>query len=226
LVCYGHHIIIFIVQYKGRFPYRSFINNAQWVKLAASKSHRYVSAMKTADANILIVPGYMNSGEDHWQSRWQKRLSTAKRVEQAEWSKPVREDWAKSVADAVNAGDKPGVIIAHSLGIPTVINAIPLFRQKVAGAFLVAPPDVSNPKIRPKHLMTFGPYPRDPLPFPAILVGSRNDHYCDYDVAEDIAASWGAMFIDGGDSGHLNSDSGHGPWPEGTMVFAKFLSHL
>ena len=186
----------------------------------------YLNAMKVADATILIVPGYMSSGEHHWQSRWERKLTTAKRVEQDEWSKPVRDIWAARVAHAVNASEKPPVIIAHSLGIPTVMNALPLFTRSVAGGFFVAPPDVSNPKLRPKHLMTFGPYPRDPLPFPAIVVGSRNDHYCKYEVAEDIAASWGALFVDGGDSGHINAESGHGPWPEGTMVFAKFLGHL
>ena len=182
--------------------------------------------MKTADANILIVPGYQNSGPDHWQSRWEKKLSTARRVEQGEWHKPVRDEWADRVAEAVNMSDRPSVIIAHSLGIPTVIHAIPKFRQSVAGAFFVAPPDVANPDIRPKHLMTFGPYPRDPLPFPAVVVGSRDDTFCRYETAEDIAAAWGALFVDAGEAGHINSDSGHGPWPEGSMVFAKFISHL
>jgi uncharacterized protein len=194
--------------------------------LALVAAPRYLPVMKVADASILIVPGYMNSGETHWQTKWESRLSTAKRVEQAEWSKPVLEDWTKSVANAVNKADKPVVIVAHSLGIPTFIHALPLLKQKIAGAFMVAPPDVSDPTIRPKHLMTFGPYPRETLPFPAIVVGSRNDHYCRFEVAEDMAASWGAMFIDGGESGHINADSGHGPWPEGSMVFAKFLSML
>lgn len=182
--------------------------------------------MKAADANILIIPGYQNSGPDHWQSRWEQKLSTARRVEQVEWHKPVLEEWTDKVAEAVNASDRPAVIVAHSLGIPTVLHAIPKFRQHVAGAFLVAPPDVANPAIRPKHLMTFGPYPRERLKFPTVVVGSRNDHYCDYALAEALAADWGALFIDGGESGHINSDSGHGPWPEGSMVFAKFLSHL
>ena len=95
-----------------------------------------------------------------------------------------------------------------------------------AGAFLVAPPDVTNPDIRPKHLMTFGPYPRDPLPFPSITVASRNDPFGAYEHADEIAASWGSLLIDAGESGHINADSGHGPWPEGTMVFAQFLSRL
>lgn len=183
-------------------------------------------AMKVKDADILIVPGYTNSGPDHWQTRWQSKLSTARRVEQAEWSKPVRGDWTANVVEAVNAAERPVVLVAHSLGVPAAIHAIPEFRNPVAGAFLVAPPDVANPDIRPRHLMTFGPYPRDPLPFPSVIIASRNDPYCALEVAEDIAAAWGALFIDAGEAGHINADSGYGPWPEGSMTFAQFLSRL
>lgn len=182
--------------------------------------------MKVKDADIIIVPGYTNSGPDHWQTRWQERLSTARRVQQAEWSKPVREDWVANVVAAVNEAERPVVLVAHSLGVPTVIHAIPEFRMKIAGGFFVAPPDVSNPRIRPKHLMTFGPYPREPLPFPSITIASRNDPFCAYEVAEDIAASWGSAFLDAGEAGHINTDSGFGPWPEGSMTFAQFLSRL
>ena len=205
---------------------KSFNNSEQIAGLVQQIAGSYVNAMKAADANILIVPGYQNSGPDHWQSRWETKLSTARRVEQDEWHKPELEAWTDKVAQAVNASDRPAVIVAHSLGIPTVMHALPKFRQHVAGAFFVAPPDVANPGIRPRHLMTFGPYPREKLKFPAIVVGSRNDHFCDFTVAEALANDWGALFVDGGESGHINTDSGHGPWPEGSMVFAKFLSHL
>lgn len=182
--------------------------------------------MKVKDADILIVPGYTNSGPDHWQSRWQQRLSTARRVEQAEWAKPVREDWTAAVAAAVNEAERPVVVVAHSLGVASFVQALPRFTRPVAGAFLVAVPDVANPTIRPRHLMTFGPYPRDPLPFPSLAVASRNDPYCAFDVAEDIAGAWGSLFIDAGEAGHLNAESGHGPWPEGSLTFAKFLTQL
>lgn len=182
--------------------------------------------MKAKDADILIVPGYTNSGTDHWQTRWESKLSTARRVEQAEWSKPVREEWTAKVAEAVNVAQRPVVLVAHSLGVATAIQALPHFTKPVVGGFFVAPPDVSNPAIRPKHLMTFGPYPRDPLPFPSIVVASRNDPYSTFEAAEDIAAAWGSLFIDAGEVGHLNADSGHGPWPEGSLTFAKFLTGL
>ena len=182
--------------------------------------------MKRSDAQILIVPGYKNSGPDHWQTRWQNKLTGTRRVEQEAWAKPVREDWVEAMAKAVNESDKPVVIVAHSLGVPTAIHALPLYRQKVAGAFFVAPTDVANPGIRPKHLMTFGPYPTGPLPFPSMVIASRNDPFCPFETAESLAGDWGSAFIDAGHAGHINHESGHGPWPEGTLTFARFLSLL
>ncbi|MFN7102715.1 MAG: RBBP9/YdeN family alpha/beta hydrolase [Pseudorhizobium sp.] len=182
--------------------------------------------MKISDAEILIIPGYTNSGPEHWQSRWEAKLSSARRVEQAEWSKPLREDWVARVTEEVNASTRPVVFVAHSLGIPSVLHAIPHFRKPVAGAFFVAPPELDNPAIRPRHLMSFGPYPRAPLPFPTLTVASRNDPFGSYEHAEEMANAWGSTLLDAGESGHLNAEAGFGPWPEGTMVFAQFLSRL
>jgi len=190
------------------------------------RPHRYMPAMKVKDADILIIPGYTNSGPDHWQTRWQGRLSTARRVEQAEWSKPVRDDWVANVVRAIDEATRPVVLVAHSLGVPTAVHAVRAATRPVAGGFFVAPPDVANPAIRPKHLMTFGPYPREPLPFPSLTIASRSDPFCAFDVAEDIAGAWGSLFIDAGEAGHLNAESGHGPWPEGSMTFANFLTRL
>jgi len=187
--------------------------------------------MKIRDADIVIIPGYRNSEPEHWQSRWQAKMKTARRVEQAEWTKPVREDWVRQVRAAIAEASAPVVLVAHSLGVACAVHAIKedvdgTLSGKVRGGFFVAPPDVTNPKIRPRHLMTFGPYPRDPLPFPAFVVASRNDHYSSYDKAEEIAADWGAFLVDAGHSGHINAESGHGPWPEGLMVFAEFMKRL
>ncbi|MEX6509098.1 RBBP9/YdeN family alpha/beta hydrolase [Jiella sp. M17.18] len=182
--------------------------------------------MRVAEADIIIVPGYKGSPDDHWQTRWERKLSTARRVPQAEWSKPVREDWTREVAAAVNASTRPVVLVGHSLGVAAAVQAIPQFEKPIAGAFFVAPPDVENPAIRPKHLMTFGPYPRDPLPFPSLVVASRNDMFSSFEAAEDIAGAWGSLFIDAGEAGHINGDSGHGPWPEGLLTFGKFMSRL
>lgn len=182
--------------------------------------------MKAKDADILIIPGLDNSGPAHWQSRWQARLQTARRVEQADWSLPRREAWVGRISDALKGARRPVVVVAHSLGVAAALHAIRESGVKVRGGFFVAPPDLANPELRPRTLAEFGPYPRDPLPFPSITVASRNDPYSSLDHAGDIANAWGSLFIDAGEAGHINTASGHGPWPEGTMVFAQFLSRL
>ena len=182
--------------------------------------------MKTTDAEILIVPGYKGSGPDHWQTRWETKLSAARRVAMGDWHKPVFEDWKQNLIDAVDAAEKPVVLVGHSIGSQVIVHAANAFSRPVAGAFLVAPPDVENPAIRPRHLLTFGPARTDPLPFPSLTVASRNDEFCSFEVAERMAADWGSLFLDAGESGHINAESGHGPWPEGLMVFSKFMNHL
>jgi len=182
--------------------------------------------MKVKDVDIIMVPGFTGSGPLHWQTRWQEKLSSARRVEQRDWDDPEREPWAWALADLVNSCDKPVILIAHSLGVPTVINALPLMNAQPVGAFLVAPPDLGNAEMLTPQMLGFGPYPRERLPFPSIMVGSRNDPYCDVQTAEDLATTWGALYLDAGEAGHINTEAGYGPWPEGSMAFAQFLSKL
>lgn len=182
--------------------------------------------MKASDADILMIPGYTGSGPEHWQTRWKAKLSTARFVEQDDWDNPDRNAWRDRIAQQVNAATKPVVLVAHSLGIPALMNAIPRLEKEIKGAFLVAPPDLDSPNLAPASLKTFGPYPRDPLPFPSITVGSNNDPFCELAVAEDLAAAWGSLFINAGEAGHINTESGYGPWPEGTMTFAHFVARL
>ena len=183
--------------------------------------------MRTSDADILIVPGLGGSGSDHWQTRWEQKLSTARRVEQADWGRPVRESWVRALAEEVRASTRPVILIAHSLGVATVAHAAPLLLNgAVKGAFLVGLPDVERPDMPPEIDPAFNPLPRDPLPFPSLLVASRTDPYCSYERAEDFGYAWGSATIDAGEAGHLNTESGFGPWPEGLMRFAGFLKQL
>lgn len=182
--------------------------------------------MRSAECDILVVPGLGGSGPEHWQTRWETRLSTARRVVQADWENPEPEAWRAAVLEAVRAATRPVVLMAHSLGVIAVVGAAPaLPTGRVRGAFLVAMPDVEEGEV-PEVVRAFAPVSRDPLPFPALLVASRSDPYCTYERAEDFAYAWGAAIVDAGEAGHLNAASGHGPWPEGLMRLAGFMKGL
>ena len=187
--------------------------------------------MKASEADIVIVPGFGDSGPDHWQSRWQSKLASARRVDHDAWHEPDQEAWVAAIRRTIDAAQKPVVLVAHSLGIAATAQALQDVKGKIAGAFLVSPPDLIVPRQLPSGLSldqinAFGPYPRMPLPFPSIVVASQNDLHGSYEHAGDVANAWGSLLVDAGNSGHINVESGHGPWPEGTMVFAQFLSRL
>lgn len=191
--------------------------------------------MKTADVDILIVPGWLDSGPDHWQSRWERNLATARRIQQDDWHAPSRDAWVANIVAAVDAATRPVVLVAHSLGVIAVAYAAQkLEKGKVAGAFLVAPADVDNTAAWPQNQgrtwpadsFGFAPVPLAPLGFPALVLTAADDPYCSQARAKAFADAWGANFVDAGQAGHIADQSGHGPWPDGLLRFGKFLAGL
>jgi predicted alpha/beta hydrolase family esterase len=85
------------------------------------------------------------------------------------------------VADA----DGPVLLVAHSLGciLTAWWAAHTRHAAKVRGALLVAPGDVERPDLA-AQIHGWAPIARQPLPFPALLVGSRNDPYCSLERAK------------------------------------------
>lgn len=183
--------------------------------------------MRISECDVLILPGLNNSGDDHWQSRWESRLGSASRVLQEDWNNPDPSGWVDQLEKAVASATRPVVLVAHSLGVLTVAQAAPrLGGERIIGAFLVAPPDPEQAGDVPEPIAAFSPVPTAPLPFPSLLVASRNDPYCSFERAQEIALDWGSALVDAGEAGHINSDSGHGPWPEGLMRLGAFLGKL
>lgn len=191
--------------------------------------------MRTSDVDILIVPGWSSSGPDHWQSRWQRNLPTARRIEQDDWINPDKDRWVGRLISEVARSKRPPVLVAHSLGCIAVVHAAAkLPKGLVIGAFLVAPADIERSADWPitqgetfdAEKGGFLPLPTAPLPFPATVVASRDDPYCQRDRAQALASAWGATLIDAGEAGHINVSSGHGPWPEGVLRFGGFLKRL
>ena len=182
--------------------------------------------MKIAESTIIIVPGFGGAEPTHWASRWQTKISSAQTIELHNWNQAAKAVWVQHIVEAVDRATKPVILVGHSLGVAAIAHAAPLLTKPVAGAFLVALSDWNRPDLIAGVTHDFAPMPQHPLPFKAALVASRNDPYCDFEVAEAFARHWHATLIDAGESGHINVESGHGPWPEGMMSFAAFLNKL
>lgn len=174
-----------------------------------------------AGAPCLIVPGLCCSGADHWQTLWERHRTDCRRVELGDWDDPTLEGWVSRLDRAIRAADRPPVLVAHSLGCLAVAWwaawAGDGASRHVAGALLVAPPDVDR-EDRDPRLARFAPTPSARLPFPALMVASRNDPYAVLDRSRAMAAAWGARLIDLGEAGHINAQSGLGAWPRGQRL--------
>jgi len=182
--------------------------------------------MKLADTDILILPGLGNSGPGHWQVRWAERMRTAAIVEQADWEEPDLDDWVATIDQACRLTTRPVVLVAHSLSVMALAHAAPRLPANVRGAFLVAPTDIELSPAAPEETYGFRPIPRDPFPFPSMLVASSSDPYVSLERAVEFANCWGSDFHQAGDAGHINLDSGHGPWPEGLLMFTRLMQRL
>jgi uncharacterized protein len=174
-------------------------------------------------AQVLTLPGWQSSGPEHWQSRWEA-LHGFQRVEQHDWMTPRRGDWLARLDEVVVDSPAPVVLVAHSLGciLTAAWASFSRHTHRVRGALLVAPGDVEHPDLAPM-LPGWAPIVRQPLPFPSTLLGSRNDPYCRFERAEGLARDWGSHFIDMGERGHINAESGLGDWPEGLALIQPWL---
>ena len=196
---------------------------------------RNINALNASkDPVILTVPGLGNSGSGHWQTAWEASLPGCRRVELGLWEDPHRNTWVNKLNRAIQRAEGPVILAAHSLGCMAVAwwaeyeqpgsarGSGPAERGKVIGALLVAPPDVEDRPLD-RRLTRFAPVPPSALPFPSILVASRNDPYLTLPQARRLARGWGSRLADAGEAGHINAQSGLGDWAFGRLLLNTLL---
>ncbi len=175
---------------------------------------------------ILMQPGWQNSGPQHWQTLWERRLgAAASRVEQRDWLQPDKTEWVATLRSYVLAAETPAVIIAHSMGC--IATALLLAddgaaRSRLAAVVLVAPADTERADEEPA-LAGFAPIPNRALGVPALVIASSNDPYCALERAQTFADDWQADLHILAEAGHINAEAGFGPWPDGWRLVERWM---
>ena len=168
---------------------------------------RVAAAAGAACPRLVIVPGLHGSGAGHWQSWLQGQVAGAVRVEQDDWSAPDLERWSDRVAETLAAlGPGPHVVVAHSFGCLATVRAAMRQPLDIAQVLLVAPAE-------PNRFDVAAALPQSRLASRSCVVASDNDPWMSATQAHAWALRWGSDWINLGNAGHINVDSGYGPFP-------------
>lgn len=157
---------------------------------------------------LLIIPGLNDSGPAHWQTWLQQQYRDARRVRQRDFSQPDLERWAERIDSQLDsAGDGEWIAVAHSFGCLALARHLADHPDSpIRQALFVAPAEPD--KFGLGELL-----PHHAIPVRSTLIASQNDPWMSPASALRWARRWGASYTNLGAVGHINTESGFGPFP-------------
>lgn len=164
---------------------------------------------------VLVIPGLRNSGDAHWQTWLQGQYRGAVRVQQDDWERPDVEAWSQRIAQTIarSSPETEWVAVAHSFGCLALTHHLARHAAsskpdagRIRSALLVAPAD-------PDKFGVGDQLPAEGLGIASTLIASETDPWMPLERARLWAHAWGSRLVNLGDAGHINVDSGYGPWP-------------
>lgn len=164
--------------------------------------------------DFVLVPGFKDSGPEHWQTLWQQAVPVFHRITQKRWDNPDIELWIAAIARLLGDKGRPAVLIGHSLGALASACLAADGHPRVAGLMLVAPAE-------PTRFEAEFRVPERSLGVPSMIVASQNDPVMRFRRAEHWSAIWGGDLVDLGEAGHINAEAGFGPWPHGLELLSR-----
>jgi hypothetical protein len=178
---------------------------------------------------FVFLAGIGNSEPHHWQRLWCSEIARTNRVlwlEHADWNRVSRDRWMAEM-DAALDGMAPTaatVFVAHSLGCLLAAEWLAEnWESNVAGALLVAPPDLESPQIPPGISRFRNPFSLSPANCKCTVVASENDPFATMDYCQRLAEHWRARLVNVGMHGHINAESSLGDWPEGRRLLTEIV---
>lgn len=172
---------------------------------------------------VLVIPGLRNSGDAHWQTWLQGQYRGAVRVQQDNWDQPDIEAWSQRIAPTIAraSAETEWVAVAHSFGCLALTHylarhAVVEGRGRISSALLVAPAD-------PEKFGISDQLPSKGLGIASTLIASETDPWMPLARAKQWAYAWGSRLVNLGDAGHINVESGYGPWPLGRYWVDRLL---
>lgn len=169
--------------------------------------------------DLILVPGFKDSGPEHWQSLWEVDVPVFRRITQRRWDNPDIELWISAIGRLLAERKRKSVLIGHSLGALASCCLAADGHPLVAGLMLVAPAEPSRFEAEER-------VPEIALGVPALVVASHDDALMRFSRAEHWTRTWNADLVDLGEAGHINAEAGFGLWPHGLDLLSRLASRV
>lgn len=175
----------------------------------------------------LFIPGFHGSGPAHWQSWAQSRLKGSTTLHGVDWEVPSITAWADQAHRQLAALDRPALLVAHSFGCLVAATIAAEKPAAVAGIIFVAPANpqrfaasggLRQPGSKAATVADILPESL-PATLSSVILASEDDPWLTLSAALELKERWHSHFVNLGEAGHVNVESGYGPWP-------TLLAHL
>lgn len=172
---------------------------------------------------FIIIHGLYGSPPGHWQCWLRDRLVEAgfkvRFPEMSEANCPNLITWLDELHQVLREAGQGATLVAHSLGAVLWLHyaSVP-HPVKMRRVLLVAPPGGAeikhHPRISGYQRLVLDPVNINQSADEVLMVGSEADPYCQRGFFEEYARELELHHLQLPDSaGHVNLDSGFGPWP-------------
>jgi uncharacterized protein len=162
--------------------------------------------------SFLILHGRQGSGPGHWQTWLAGRLrGNGEHVaypDLPDADAPMLEQWLHVLAGEIGALPGEHTVLCHSLACVLWLHHVERGGRQADRLLLVAPP------AEQESLGSFFPAPLPRLEHEARIACSDDDPYCPAGAAVLYGEALGIPVDLLPGAGHVNADSGFGPWPE------------
>lgn len=173
--------------------------------------------MSSPTHRFLILHGLGASGPDHWQTwltgRLRERGSEVAYPDLPDPLDPQPPDWVEAADQALDA--EPGVVVCHSLACLLWLRLCARGGDRLTErVLLVAPPwreDIPEIARFLDHGASADAVRRAAAE--TLIVYSPDDPYCPRGAVEQFAKPLETAYESVPDGGHLNPETGFGPWP-------------
>ena len=165
---------------------------------------------------VLILYGWHGSDAPHWQAWLKEELEKdsfeVSFPQLSDNLTPHRDTWIEEAVEAFHTL-QPDIVITHSMGNTLWFHLCNKnLINSVENLLLVAPPrDLSDYE----EVQSFFPIekPTNLYTGECLMVCSDNDPYMNLEESKKLSKDLGCDLKVLPDAGHINSDSGYGPWP-------------